>query len=147
MGRTTQRKMVTIAMLVSILLVAIDTTIITTAMPHIVQQLSGLNLLSWVFAIYLLTSTVTTPIYGSVNFVSRISRPRRRCRDTADLHNHCRSIPGGRARKNARSIQLSLGRCRTPRSFSGRTLCRSHLLALDFLYQRSDWNCRHFISA
>ncbi|MDR3602626.1 MAG: hypothetical protein P4L49_19460 [Desulfosporosinus sp.] len=46
MGRTTQRKMVTIAMLVSILMVAIDTTIITTAtaMPHIVQQLGGLNL-------------------------------------------------------------------------------------------------------
>lgn len=58
--------MVTIAMLVSILLVALDTTIVTTAMPHIVQQLSGLNLLSWVFAIYLLTSSVTTPIYGKL---------------------------------------------------------------------------------
>lgn len=58
--------MVTLAMLVSILLVAIDTTIVTTAMPHIVQQLSGLNLLSWVFAIYLLTSSVTTPIYGKL---------------------------------------------------------------------------------
>ncbi|WP_407314298.1 MDR family MFS transporter [Desulfosporosinus sp. SB140] len=66
MEKTTQRKMVTIAMLVSILLVALDTTIVTTAMPHIVQQLSGLNLLSWVFAIYLLTSSVTTPIYGKL---------------------------------------------------------------------------------
>jgi EmrB/QacA subfamily drug resistance transporter len=66
MEKTTQRKMVTIAMLVSILLVAIDTTIVTTAMPHIVQQLSGLNLLSWVFAIYLLTSSVTAPIYGKL---------------------------------------------------------------------------------
>lgn len=66
MEKTTQRRMVTLAMLVSILLVAIDTTIVTTAMPHIVQQLSGLNLLSWVFAIYLLTSSVTTPIYGKL---------------------------------------------------------------------------------
>jgi len=66
MEKTTQRKMVTIAMLVSILLVAIDTTIVTTAMPHIVEQFSGLNLLSWVFAIYLLTSSVTTPIYGKL---------------------------------------------------------------------------------
>ena len=66
MEKTTQRKMVTLAMLVSILLVALDTTIITTAMPHIVNQLSGLNLLSWVFAIYLLTSSVTTPIYGKL---------------------------------------------------------------------------------
>ncbi|SDH80320.1 drug resistance transporter, EmrB/QacA subfamily [Desulfosporosinus hippei DSM 8344] len=66
MEKTTQRKMVTTAMLVSILLVAIDTTIVTTAMPHIVEQLGGLNLLSWVFAIYLLTSSVTTPIYGKL---------------------------------------------------------------------------------
>lgn len=66
MEKTTQRRMVTLAMLVSILLVALDTTIVTTAMPHIVEQLSGLNLLSWVFAIYLLTSSVTTPIYGKL---------------------------------------------------------------------------------
>lgn len=66
MEKTTHRKMVTIAMMVSILLVAIDTTIITTAMPHIVKQLNGLNLMSWVFAIYLLSSSVTTPIYGKL---------------------------------------------------------------------------------
>lgn len=66
MEKTTQRKMVTIAMMVSILLVAIDTTIVTTAMPHIVKQLSGLKLISWVFAIYLLTTSVTTPIYGKL---------------------------------------------------------------------------------
>ncbi|XWX62246.1 MDR family MFS transporter [Desulfitobacterium sp. AusDCA] len=64
--KVTQRKMVTMAMLVSIFLVAIDTTIVTTAMPHIVQQLNGLNLISWVFAIYLLTTSVTTPIYGKL---------------------------------------------------------------------------------
>lgn len=64
--KITQRKMVTIAMLVSIFLVAIDTTIVTTAMPHIVQQLNGLKLISWVFAIYLLTTSVTTPIYGKL---------------------------------------------------------------------------------
>lgn len=66
MEKITQRKMVTIAMMVSILLVAVDTTIITTAMPHIVQQFGGLHLISWVFAIYLLTSSVTTPIYGKL---------------------------------------------------------------------------------
>lgn len=66
MEKITQRKMVTVAMLVSIFLVAIDTTIVTTAMPHIVQQLNGLKLISWVFAIYLLTTSVTTPIYGKL---------------------------------------------------------------------------------
>jgi EmrB/QacA subfamily drug resistance transporter len=66
MEKTTQRKMVTIAMIVSILLVAIDTTIVTTAMPTIVKQLSGLKLISWVFAIYLLTTSITAPIYGKL---------------------------------------------------------------------------------
>lgn len=58
--------MVTIAMLFSIFLVAIDSTIVTTAMPTIINQLSGLKLISWVFAIYLLTTTITTPIYGKL---------------------------------------------------------------------------------
>ncbi len=66
MEKTTQRQMVTVAMMVSILLVAIDTTIVTNAMPHIVKQLSGLKMISWVFAIYLLTTSVTTPIYGKL---------------------------------------------------------------------------------
>ncbi|HWP98788.1 MAG TPA: MDR family MFS transporter [Syntrophomonadaceae bacterium] len=66
MEKTTNRKMVSIAIMVSILLVAIDTTIVTTAMPHIVKQLSGLKLISWVFAIYLLTTAITTPIFGKL---------------------------------------------------------------------------------
>jgi len=66
MDKTTNRKMVSAAIMVSILLVAIDTTIVTTAMPHIVKQLSGLKLISWVFAIYLLTTAITTPIYGKL---------------------------------------------------------------------------------
>ncbi|MEN6347996.1 MAG: MDR family MFS transporter [Syntrophomonas sp.] len=66
MEKTTNRRMVSAAIMVSILLVAIDTTIVTTAMPHIVKQLSGLKLISWVFAIYLLTTAITTPIYGKL---------------------------------------------------------------------------------
>lgn len=66
MDKTTNRRMVSAAIMVSILLVAIDTTIVTTAMPHIVKQLSGLKLISWVFAIYLLTTAITTPIYGKL---------------------------------------------------------------------------------
>ena len=62
----TNRKMVTIAMLVAILLVAIDVTVVSTAMPQIVSDLSGLKLISWVFAIYTLTTSVTTPIYGKL---------------------------------------------------------------------------------
>ncbi|MCM3728508.1 MFS transporter [Neobacillus cucumis] len=46
--------------------VAIDVTVVSTAMPRIVSDLSGLKLISWVFAIYTLTTSVTTPIYGKL---------------------------------------------------------------------------------
>ncbi len=66
MTHETNRSMVTLAMMVGILLTAIDTTVVSTAMPRIVANLSGINLLSWVFAIYTLTTTITTPIYGKL---------------------------------------------------------------------------------
>ena len=47
-------------------LAALDTTIIGTALPSIVGKLGGITLYSWVFSIYLLTSTVTVPIYGKL---------------------------------------------------------------------------------
>ncbi|MBX6354008.1 MAG: MFS transporter [Thermoflavifilum sp.] len=58
--------MVTVAMMVAIFLVAIDVTVVGTAMPRIVADLGGLDLISWVFAVYTLTTTVTTPIYGKL---------------------------------------------------------------------------------
>ncbi|GLG02699.1 MFS transporter [Alicyclobacillus hesperidum subsp. aegles] len=64
--RHTNRQMVTVAMLVAVFLVAIDVTVVSTAMPHIVRELHGLSLYSWVFAIYTLTTSVTTPIYGKL---------------------------------------------------------------------------------
>lgn len=64
--KITNRKMVTAAMLVAILLVAIDVTVVSTATPQVVKDLSGLELVSWVFAIYTLTTSVTTPIYGKL---------------------------------------------------------------------------------
>ncbi|MDB5084562.1 MAG: disulfide bond formation protein DsbA [Bacilli bacterium] len=67
MQRSTNRTMVTVAMLVAILLVAIDVTVVSTAMPRIVTELSGLSFISWVFAIYTLTTAVTTPIYGKLS--------------------------------------------------------------------------------
>ncbi|WP_274436230.1 MDR family MFS transporter [Alicyclobacillus sp. ALC3] len=66
MEKHTNRRMVTIAMLVAILLVAIDVTVVSTAMPKIIRELHGLNLYTWVFAIYTLTTAVTTPIYGKL---------------------------------------------------------------------------------
>ena len=54
------------ALLLTISLTALDTTVVSTAMPTIVSNLGGLSLFSWVFAVYLLASTVTVPVYGKL---------------------------------------------------------------------------------
>ena len=64
---TRQAKIViTIALMLGMALAALDTTIVGTAMPSIVGKLGGITLYSWVFSIYLLTSTTTVPIYGKL---------------------------------------------------------------------------------
>ena len=45
---------------------ALDGTVVSTAMPTIVGKLGGLSMFSWVFSIYLLTSTVPVPLYGKL---------------------------------------------------------------------------------
>ena len=49
-----------------IFLFAIDATIVATSMPTIVARLGGLELYSWVFSIYMLTSALTTPVFGKL---------------------------------------------------------------------------------
>lgn len=53
-------------LMLGMLLAALDQTIVSTALPTIVGQLGGLNHLSWVVTAYLLTSTVSLPLYGKV---------------------------------------------------------------------------------
>ncbi|HUC86950.1 MAG TPA: MDR family MFS transporter, partial [Candidatus Saccharimonadales bacterium] len=55
-----------ISVMFGLLLAALDQTIVVTAMPRIVQDLNGLQHLTWVFTAYLLASTVTVPIYGKL---------------------------------------------------------------------------------
>ncbi len=45
---------------------AIEGTIVTTAMPTIVGSLHGMEIMNWVFSIYLLTNAMLTPIYGKL---------------------------------------------------------------------------------
>jgi EmrB/QacA subfamily drug resistance transporter len=45
-------------------LVAIDSTIIATAVPSVVSDLGGFSQFPWLFSIYLLTQAVTVPLYG-----------------------------------------------------------------------------------
>lgn len=63
-----QRKMsILYAVLLAMLLGALDGTIVGPAMPTIVQELGGMSLLAWVFTIYSLTSTIAIPIVGKLS--------------------------------------------------------------------------------
>ncbi|HLZ26325.1 MAG TPA: MDR family MFS transporter [Chloroflexota bacterium] len=61
-----ERRLVTIALFVATFLVALDTSVVSTAMPTVIGQIGGIQLYSWVFSAYLLTGTVTVPIYGKL---------------------------------------------------------------------------------
>jgi EmrB/QacA subfamily drug resistance transporter len=52
------------ALMLVMLLAALDQTIVSTALPTIVGELGGLESLSWVVTAYLLTSTIVVPLYG-----------------------------------------------------------------------------------
>ncbi len=54
------------AVLIVLLLSALDQTIVSTAMPRIIAELHGLERIAWVGTSYLLASTVVVPIYGKL---------------------------------------------------------------------------------
>jgi EmrB/QacA subfamily drug resistance transporter len=53
--------------LMVMLLGSLDQTIVATALPHVIADLHGFNQYTWVSTAYLLTSTVTVPIYGKLS--------------------------------------------------------------------------------
>src|SRR3954463_7271289 len=53
--------------MLSTALVAIDSTIIATAVPSIVKDIGGFTQFPWLFSIYLLAQAVSVPIYGKLN--------------------------------------------------------------------------------
>ncbi len=60
-------KMLTlVGVLIAMFLGALDQTIVSTALPRIVEDLSGLDRYAWVATIYLLASTALVPIYGKL---------------------------------------------------------------------------------
>ncbi len=56
-----------VALMLVMLLAALDQTIVSTALPRIASELNGLNKLSWVVTAYLITSAVVTPLYGKIS--------------------------------------------------------------------------------
>ena len=60
------RPLVVASIMLAIFMVAIEATIVATAMPKIVGDLGGFERYSWVFAAFLLAQTTTTVIYGKL---------------------------------------------------------------------------------
>ncbi len=54
------------ALMLAILLAALDQTIVSTALPTIVGDLGGLSHLSWVVTAYILATTASTPLWGKL---------------------------------------------------------------------------------
>ena len=62
-----ERMEILFAVLLGILLAALDQTIVGTALPTIVTDLNGNDVYTWAFTSYLLTATVSGPIYGKLS--------------------------------------------------------------------------------
>ncbi|MEV5000079.1 MFS transporter [Nocardioides sp. LML1-1-1.1] len=65
-GLRSDRGPILASVMLSVALVAIDTTILATAVPAIVDDLGGFTQFPWLFSTYLLAQAVTTPIYGKL---------------------------------------------------------------------------------
>ena len=61
-----RRPLVLASVMAAMFMIAIEATIVSTAMPQIAGQLGDLHLYSWVFSSFLLTQTATTVIFGKL---------------------------------------------------------------------------------
>ncbi|MFE2277282.1 MFS transporter [Streptomyces sp. NPDC059454] len=64
---TGRRGAVVAALMLAMALAALDSTIVSTAVPQIVGDLGGFSYFSWLFSGYLLAVTVTLPLYGKLS--------------------------------------------------------------------------------
>lgn len=60
------RALVMAAVFIATFMTSVEVTIVTTALPTIISKLHGLAFQSWIMSAYLLTTAVTTPIYGKL---------------------------------------------------------------------------------
>lgn len=63
------RPLTVAAILLTMFLSAMEATVVSTAMPTVIAELSGIELYGWVGAIYMLATTVTIPIWGKLSDV------------------------------------------------------------------------------
>lgn len=62
-----QTLLIMLSVMLGILLAALDQTVVGPAMPKIIGDLNGFEHYTWVFTIYLLTSTISVPIFGKLS--------------------------------------------------------------------------------
>lgn len=65
-NQKTNVTLVLVGLMLGMLISTLDQTIMATAMPTVARELGGLSLYSWVFSIYMLTSTTSMPIFGKL---------------------------------------------------------------------------------
>ncbi|MGN5733955.1 MFS transporter [Arthrobacter psychrochitiniphilus] len=66
-GLRSERGPVLLALMVSMALVALDSTVLATAVPSIVENLGGFASFPWLFSVYLLAQAVTVPVYAKLS--------------------------------------------------------------------------------
>ena len=62
-----EKRLILVGTLMSLFVAALNQTTVTTALPRIIGDLGGLNLFSWVFTAFMLTSTTTMPLAGKLS--------------------------------------------------------------------------------
>jgi EmrB/QacA subfamily drug resistance transporter len=62
----TNRPLTVAALLLSMFMAATEATVVGTAMPTVIADLGGIHLYGWVSAAYLLTTTISVPVYGKI---------------------------------------------------------------------------------
>lgn len=70
--KKTNVPLTTLAIFMTTFMTAVEGTIVSTAMPTIVADLNGLEIMNWVVSIFLLMTAVSTPLYGKL--ADRIGR-------------------------------------------------------------------------
>ena len=64
--KKTNVSLVTLAIFMTTFMSGVEGTIVSTAMPTIVSDLNGLEIMNWVVSIFLLMTAVSTPLYGKL---------------------------------------------------------------------------------
>ncbi|GGA42385.1 MDR family MFS transporter [Paenibacillus physcomitrellae] len=66
LGKTNNKKLILIGLLIGLIFSELDETVVSTAMPTIIRDLHGLSLYGWVAGLYMLTATIFMPVLGKL---------------------------------------------------------------------------------